>query len=128
MKRNTDNPRVDKRSWVWAAALAAVCLVCAAAFIIMGRLNTGTVAVVRLDGEEVYRVDLAKVTQSYDYELDTEFGHNTIHIEPGAISVSEADCPDQVCVRQGAITQGGVPIICMPHHLSVRIEGGGIDA
>lgn len=128
MKRNTDNPRVDKRSWVWAAALAAVCLVCAAAFIIMGRLNTGTVAVVRLDGEEVYRVDLAKVTESYDYELDTEFGHNTIHIEPGAISVSEADCPDQVCVRQGTITQGGVPIICMPHHLSVRIEGGGIDA
>lgn len=128
MKRNTDNPRADKRSWVWAEALAAVCLVCAAAFIIMGRLNTGTVAVVRLDGEEVYRVDLAKVTESYDYELDTEFGHNTIHIEPGAISVSEADCPDQVCVRQGAITQGGVPIICMPHHLSVRIEGGGIDA
>lgn len=119
---------MDRRSRVWIAALAAVCLVCAAAFIIMGKLNTGTVAVVRLDGEELFRVDLAKVTESYDYELDTEFGHNTIHIEPGAISVSAADCPDQVCVRQGAITQGGVPIICMPHHLSVRIEGGGIDA
>lgn len=119
---------MDRRSRVWIAALAAVCLVCAAVFIIMGKLNTGTVAVVRLDGEELFRVDLAKVTESYDYELDTEFGHNTIHIEPGAISVSAADCQDQVCVRQGAITQGGVPIICMPHHLSVRIEGGGIDA
>ncbi len=128
MKKNAENPRMDRRSRVWIAALAAVCLVCAAAFIIMGKLNTGTVAVVRLDGEELFRVDLAKVTESYDYELDTEFGHNTIHIEPGAISVSAADCPDQVCVRQGAITQGGVPIICMPHHLSVRIEGGGIDA
>lgn len=128
MKKNAENPRMDRRSRVWIAALAAVCLVCAAVFIIMGKLNTGTVAVVRLDGEELFRVDLAKVTESYDYELDTEFGHNTIHIEPGAISISAADCPDQVCVRQGAITQGGVPIICMPHHLSVRIEGGGIDA
>ena len=39
-----------------------------------------------------------------------------------------ADCPDGVCVAQGAISSGGVPIICMPHHLSVRIEGDGIDA
>ena len=36
--------------------------------------------------------------------------------------------PDGVCVAQGAISRGGVPIICMPHHLSVRIEGGGVDA
>lgn len=119
---------MDKRSRIWIAALVAVCLASAAIFAVMGRLDTGTVAVVRLDGEVLYRIDLAKVTESYDIELDTEFGHNTVHVEPGAISVSAADCPDQICVRQGAIRQGGVPIICMPHHLSVQIEGSGIDA
>ncbi len=119
---------MDKNSLLWIAALVGVCLVCAAIFAMLSRMNMGTVAVVRLDGEELYRIDLARVTESYDIELDTELGHNTVHVEPGAISVSAADCPDQICVRQGAITKGGVPIICMPHHLSVQIEGSGIDA
>lgn len=83
---------------------------------------------VRVDGEEILRVNLSTVTQEYDYDVDTEYGHNTIHIAPSCISVSEADCPDGICVAQGAISSSGVPIICMPHHLTVKIEGDDIDA
>ena len=42
-----------------------------------------------------------------------------------------ADCPDQVCVRQGAVRYNGESIVCLPHKLVVSVEGGqgsGIDA
>ena len=58
---------------------------------------------------------------------DTVYGHNTVHVEPGAISVTEADCPDGICVRQGKLTTAGVPIVCMPHRLVIEIYGDAID-
>ena len=50
-----------------------------------------------------------------------------MHVEPGAISVTEADCPDGICVRQGKLTTAGVPIVCMPHRLVIEIYGDAID-
>ena len=64
----------------------------------------------------------------YDIVIDTKYGRNTVHVSRGAICVSESDCPDHICMNQGAITKSGVPIICMPHRLVIQIEGGGIDA
>lgn len=127
MKKSSLFRNADKKTKIWAIALALVCVACAAAWLVAPLLGGGTVAVVRVDGEEVMRVDLAVVREEYDFEVSTQYGHNTVHIAPGAISVRAADCPDGVCVQQGAITRGGVPIICMPHHLSVRIEGDETD-
>ena len=45
-------------------------------------------------------------------------------MEPGRIRVSAADCPDQVCVEQGYISDGTVPIVCLPHGLVIEIVGG----
>lgn len=53
--------------------------------------------------------------------ITTESGYNKIIISNGEIFVSEADCPDNVCVKTGAISDGGVPIICLPHRLEIRI-------
>ena len=46
-------------------------------------------------------------------------------MEQGRIRVSQADCPDQVCVDQGWIADGTVPIVCLPHKLVIEIVGGG---
>ena len=51
--------------------------------------------------------------------------HNTVVVEGGRVRVSQADCPDQVCVNQGWISDGTVPIVCLPNQLIVQIEGGG---
>lgn len=117
----------DKKTLIWVAALALLCAACAAAWVLTAALGSGGVAVVRVDGEELYRIDLATVREAYDLEIDTKYGHNTVHVAPGAISVTRSNCPDGICVAQGEISQSGVPIVCMPHRLSVRIEGGGID-
>lgn len=51
-------------------------------------------------------------------------GSNTITVENGAVCVSHASCPDQVCVNQGWVDSGAVPIVCLPNQLVIQIKGG----
>ena len=118
---------MDKKTKIWIAVLLSVVLLGLLGFFALSRLGGGTVAVITVDGQEYKRIDLSRVTESYDIEIDTKYGHNTVHVEPGCIAVTQANCPDGICVAQGAIDRGGVPIICMPHRLVVKIEGSGID-
>ena len=119
---------MDRKTKIWTIIFLAVALLGLLGWWALSSLGGGAVAVITLDGVEYDRIDLSKVTESYDIEIDTQYGHNTVHVEPGRISVTEADCPDGICVAQGAIDKGGVPIVCMPHHLVVKIEGSDIDA
>lgn len=113
---------------MWIIIFAAALAVCAGAFIALKYLAPeGTVARISIDGELLETVDLSRVTEAYDIDIDTEFGHNTVHVEPGAISVTDADCPDGICVRQGKLTTAGVPIVCLPHRLVIEIYGDAID-
>ena len=60
----------------------------------------------------------------YDY-------YNVVEIKDGKVSVTEASCKNQVCVRHGAISRSGESIVCLPNRLVVRIEngeGGGYDS
>ena len=108
--------------------LVAAVLLCAGGFWLIKNADTGSVAVIKVDGQVRDKIDLSKVEDSYEIHIDTEYGHNTILVEPGAISVIDADCPDHVCVKQGKLTGGGLSIICMPHRLVIQIGGSDIDA
>ena len=91
----------------------------------------GTVANIYLDGVCVRSIDLSAVTAPYSFPVETGEGTNTVTVEPGRICVSEADCPDGVCVRMGWRSDSGAPIVCLPHRLVIRIEKeapGGFDA
>ena len=62
----------------------------------------------------------------YDY-------YNVVVISGGTVSVTEASCKNQVCVKHGAISRPGESIVCLPNRLVVRIEdgseeGGGYDS
>lgn len=97
--------------------LLALVIVCAGAFLLIKNADRGTVAVIRLDGKVYDRIDLARVEESYELEINTAFGRNTVLVEPGAISVIYADCPDQVCVKQGKLTGGECPLSVCPTDL-----------
>ena len=55
--------------------------------------------------------------------IDTGRGSNTLVIEDGAVSVTQADCPDKVCVAQGAIRYNGETIVCLPNRVVVEVTG-----
>ena len=62
----------------------------------------------------------------YDY-------YNVVVVSGGTVSVTEASCKNQVCVKHGAISRSGESIVCLPNRLVVRIEngpeeGGGYDS
>lgn len=51
-------------------------------------------------------------------------GKNTLVIGYRRAWVTEASCPDKVCVRHHAVRKMGQTIICLPNKVVVRIVGG----
>ena len=49
-------------------------------------------------------------------------GSNTLHIENGEVWITDASCPDKLCEQQGAISEDGEVLVCMPNLLIVRIS------
>ena len=85
----------------------------------------GGMAVVRVNGVETERYSLL---QNGSFPLNG--GTNILVIEDGYAWMSEANCPDHICVRQGKIHYTGQVITCLPNRLTVTIEGGedgGVD-
>ena len=117
---------MDKKTLIFTVIFAALVVVGLLLYIALGSTG-GNVAVISLDGEIYEKIDLSRVEAAYDIEIKTQYGMNIVHVQPGAIGVSYADCPDKVCVNRGSITGGGIPIACVPHRLVISIEGGDID-
>ena len=85
----------------------------------------GDYVVVKIDGVEVARYSLS---QDGVYELNG--GTNILCIEGGRAYLTEANCPDHLCVKQGSIDQSGETITCLPNRLTVTVysaEGGEVD-
>ncbi len=116
---------MSKRTVLLSLLLLAVAA-CAGFLLLRPRGEDHPVARVTLDGELVEEIDLTTVEKPFSFPVNSRSGgYNTVLVEPGRISVSEADCPDQICVRQGRISDGTVPIVCLPHKLMIEIVGGG---
>lgn len=71
-------------------------------------------------GEEEY----ARFSIREDRELliETENGTNRLVLKNGKADVTEASCPDKLCVNQSAVSQTGETIVCMPNRVIVAIE------
>lgn len=81
----------------------------------------GRAALIQVDGEVVARLPLDEDTEVL---IGEETGPmNRVTVSGGQVAVTEADCPDQVCVRAGAIDTQGQVIACLPHKLIITVEG-----
>jgi len=119
----------------WILIFAGLLLISGAlALWLPTRKAAGTVANIYVDGQCVRSIDLSAVTEPFTFSVAGERGENRITVEPGRICVSHADCPDQICVQAGWLTDSASPIVCLPHHLVIRLErapgsdGGAIDS
>ena len=105
------------------ALLIGAVAVSAAVLLLQGRGTRASVARITRDGVLLEEIDLTKTQAPFSFLLEDGRGRNLISVEQGRIRVSEADCPDQICVDQGWISDGTVPIVCLPHRLMVEIVG-----
>lgn len=102
------------------AALLAVSII--GSVLTLGGRTSAVTANLYLDGQCIRSIDLSQVTDPYSFTVEGPAGTNTVLVEPGRIRVSHADCPDQVCVNQGWISNSVVPIVCLPNRLVIQIE------
>ncbi len=116
-----------KSTKFWAVVIAVLLVLSLGGALLMSR-GGGKRAAVYQDGKLLRTIDLDSVAEPYAFTIDGPDGANTVEVEPGRVRVSHADCPDQVCVRQGWLA-GGRPIVCLPHKLVIQLEGGetGVD-
>lgn len=107
---------MKKKSVFFAVAfclLAAVCLT-----YICGKRG-GSVAKIYSDGELIRTVRLDEAEEPYTIDINR---HNTVLVEKGRISMCYADCPDKLCVKTGAVSDGTKDIVCLPNKIIIRIE------
>ena len=83
-----------------------------------GRGNGQTV-VLYDDETEIGRYPL---TDERTIRVELENGYNTVVISGGTVSVSEADCANQVCVHTMAASKAGDTVVCLPHKFYVVIK------
>lgn len=85
--------------------------------------STDVSAEIWVDGEAVMSIYLPNASDS-TISLE-EYGHDVIlTIKDHKISVSHSDCPDQICVRTGWLSQDGDRAVCMPNRITVMLTHG----
>lgn len=116
---------MDKKSVAVGSSLALLCaLGLLASMLLFGSEKDNPCAQIYVGGE-LYKT--LPLSEDAEVTVETELGRNVVTVKDGAVSVTEADCPDKVCVRTGALSGGDVPIICLPHRLEIRIADGSAD-
>ena len=124
---NPDTP--TKANYTRDLILVAVLLVAALALFFGLRsrqardTGTGAQAVVTVDGKEIGRYPLKK-----NGTFPLNGGTNILVVENGEAWVSEANCPDKVCMGMGKISRNGEFIACLPNRLLVVVEGAAEDS
>lgn len=103
--------------------LISACVLLAVFLLAAQRLlqKSGNWAVVRQEGRELGRYPLSQDAQ---IPLHTAEGYNLLVIEAGQAYIREADCPNGLCIQEGRVSRTGESLVCLPHQLTVTIEGG----
>lgn len=79
-------------------------------------------AVVLIDGVEYGRYPLnADVIERIELP---DGGYNVLEIKEGKADVTEASCPDGICVSHRAVSKQNQSITCLPNKLVVEIQNG----
>ncbi|MBQ8730790.1 MAG: NusG domain II-containing protein [Lachnospiraceae bacterium] len=63
-----------------------------------------------------------ELDKDQELEIRTEYGYNKIVISDGKVYVSEADCDNHTCIKQGKIHMTEQSIVCLPHKLIININ------
>ena len=100
--------------------------------VLCGLVIAGALFLTREKGNQVVVSVDGQVVNSFPIDKDTEYviegyegGRNTLIIKDGVAYMSDASCPDHLCMGMGKISQVGQSIICLPNRVVVEIRGDG---
>ena len=100
--------------------IVSVIIIVALVGIIFVTTASGNVTEVKITvNGEVYKEASLKSDKKQVIKINDT---NTVVIENGYVYMQDADCKDQLCVKQGKISNEGESIVCLPNKIIVEIE------
>ena len=108
---------MKKNDWIFVAVILVLAGI---GFLIYTNLGKRTAGIVKVtvDGE---------LFGTYSLENEQEIQINDTNymvIRDGHADMTEADCPDQICVEHLSISKNKETIVCLPNKVIVEIVGG----
>ncbi|MBQ7836736.1 MAG: NusG domain II-containing protein [Clostridia bacterium] len=80
----------------------------------------GAYAVVTVDGAETARYPLSENTE---VRIESESGYNILVIKDGKADITEASCPDGLCIDFHSVSKAGETIVCLPNKTVISVVG-----
>ena len=77
------------------------------------------IGIVKINNREVKRLPLDK-DQKWRYQKNGKI--NIVQIKNHKIRVIDANCKDQVCVKEGWKSESGDTIVCLPHKFLIELK------
>lgn len=108
---------MKKKDIILVLVLLIICGIAAAVFCL--NKKPGDRVVVKIDGSIYGEYDINKQEV---IQIPAGDGYNVLAISGGVASITDADCPDKVCVSHASIYKKGETIVCLPHKLTVVVK------
>ena len=118
-----DNLKIRKMDLYLIAGLLLVAVTLFVGIRLYGKMTTTeAVAVVTVDGKEYGRYPLEKNHTETIHLSDGSY--NTFEVKDGYVSMTDASCPDQICVNHNRISKKNETIVCLPDKVVITVENG----
>ena len=109
---------MKKKEFIFIGALLAVSVLLCVYVYVLPHVKYGSIQIT-VDGELYGTYSLGK-----DQVIaigDT----NVCEIKNGEVKMTEANCPDHLCMKQQAVGSAGGSIVCLPNKVVIQGEGEG---
>lgn len=118
-----DNLKIRKTDLYLIAGLLLVAVTLFVGIRLYGKMTTTeAVAVVTVDGKEYGRYPLEENHTETIHLSDGSY--NTFEVKDGYVSMTDASCPDQICVNHSRISKKNETIVCLPDKVVITVENG----
>lgn len=98
---------------------ASILIVAVLVFFIISLIsNNGNYVEIKKNGEIIGKYSLFT---DRTVEIRDENGYNLLVIEDGKAYISDASCPDKLCMKQGKVSSSGAALVCLPNKTVITI-------
>jgi hypothetical protein len=123
--KNRTNDEAASRLPALILALILVLLAAASGLYLLlapGKTAAGAVVRITQAGSVIREIPFSEITEPLEFTVTGDNGcYNIIRISPEGVQVTEASCPDKICIRTGMRKDSLLPIICLPNQLVIEI-------
>lgn len=111
---------MKKKDLVFIGIVLVLALIGLLSFQLLKSNEAELKVVITIDGQIYQSIPLTNETDE-EIVVEQNGKTNVVHIHDGQVSITEASCPDQICVHTAPADENGEMIICLPHKVIVEV-------